>query len=56
MYEPIPIMKINILLLLFIFSINSYALELPGFRFSNFQNTDLWELAKAIRDDDEKMI
>ena len=49
-------MKKNILLLLFIFSINSYALELPGFRFSNFQNTDVWELAKAVRDDDEKMI
>ncbi len=46
-------MKIIIQLLILSFYINSYASEnqLPGFRFSNFEKTELEELAKAVKDD-----
>lgn len=46
-------MKKILFLLFFSFTLISCASEnqLPNFRFSNFENTRVWELAKAINDD-----
>lgn len=29
---------------------------MPGYRFTNFENTEVWDLAKAVRDDDDAKI
>jgi ankyrin repeat protein len=44
----------NLILFVLIISLCScnFEFELPGFRFSNFENTLNWDLAKAVRDND----
>jgi hypothetical protein len=51
-------MKKIFLLFIFSLSLKSCALEyeMPGYRFTNFENTKAWELAKAVKDDDETRI
>jgi ankyrin repeat protein len=49
-------MKKIVLFIMFIAVFNSCASELKGFEFSNFENTPISELAKAVRDNDVKLI
>ncbi|MFY7936930.1 MAG: hypothetical protein ACOVOQ_06120 [Flavobacterium sp.] len=44
----------KLLLLFFIsnFCSCNFEQEIPGFRFDNFENTPIWDLAKAVRDGD----
>lgn len=51
-------MKKILLLLILSYSLKSCAseYEMPGYRFTNFENTQVWDLAKAVRDDDDGKI
>ncbi|UPT70290.1 MAG: hypothetical protein M0D53_14485 [Flavobacterium sp. JAD_PAG50586_2] len=48
------------ILLLFILSLSltscASEFEMPGYRFTNFENTEIWDLAKAVSDDDDAKI
>jgi hypothetical protein len=49
----------NILILVIIsLTLNSCALEyeMPNYRFSNFENTQAWDLAKAVKDNDAEKV
>lgn len=51
-------MKYIIPLIIICISFNScgFDLEMPGYRFSNFENTPVWSLAKAIEDNDAEKV
>ena len=49
-------MKQAILFIILIGSLHSCAIDKRGFEFDNFENTPLWELAKAVRDNDADLI
>lgn len=49
-------MKKIIISIIFIITLNSCASDLKGFEFDNFKNTPLWELAKAVRDNDAYLV
>lgn len=51
-------MKKTLLLIFIGLSLNSCAFEyeMPGYRFSNFENTQAWDLAKAVKDNDAEKV
>jgi ankyrin repeat protein len=49
-------MRKTILFIILIITLNSCGSDLKGFEFSNFENTPLWELSKAVKEEDVKMI
>lgn len=49
-------MKKTILFIILIGTLHSCAFDKRGFEFDNFENTPLWELAKAVRDNDADLI
>lgn len=51
-------MKRILFIIIISFSLNSCAfeIEMPGYRFSNFENTAVWELAKAVKSDDGEKV
>lgn len=49
-------MKKAVLFIILIGSLHSCAFDKKGFEFDNFKNTPLWELAKAVKDNDADLI